>query len=323
MCTAITFHTNAHYFGRTLDLEHTYNETVTVTPRNFPLSFRAAPPLASHYAMIGTATVADGYPLYYEAANEHGLAAAALNFPHSAQYAAPCAQKNNVAPFELIPWLLAQCKDLAEARARLAELCLCRMDFNAQLPCTPLHWLVADRNGAVTVESTVHGLQIFENSVGVLTNEPCFSYHMTRLCDCMSLSPYPPENRLGLAPFELYSRGLGAVGLPGDFSSVSRFLRAVFVKQHAVCGIDEAESVGQFFHMLDTVAPPRGSVRLADGRCVITVYSACINTDSGVYYYTTHQNRGVSAVDMHRCDLNSTALYTYPLADSLHVERQN
>ena len=72
MCTAVTYKTKDHYFGRNLDLEGSFGETVTVTPRNFPLPFRKMGMLETHYAMIGMAHIAEGYPLYYDATNEKG-----------------------------------------------------------------------------------------------------------------------------------------------------------------------------------------------------------------------------------------------------------
>ena len=119
MCTAITYHTRDHYFGRTLDLEYNYQEQVTVTSRNYEFRFRRKGGTERHYAIIGMATVVDGYPLYYEAANECGLAMAGLNFPGNAYYAPVAEGKDNIAPFEFIPWILAQCKSLGEARELL------------------------------------------------------------------------------------------------------------------------------------------------------------------------------------------------------------
>ena len=146
MCTAVTYTTADTYFGRTLDLEYSYNETVTVTPRRFPFVFRHAGSLESHYAIIGMATVADGYPLYYEAANEKGLGMAGLNFPNNAHYF-PCESgKDNLAPFEFIPWILSQCATVHKAREKLSRLCLCDTPFSEAFPLSPLHWIISDRH---------------------------------------------------------------------------------------------------------------------------------------------------------------------------------
>lgn len=323
MCTAISYQTKDLYFGRTLDLEYSYHEEVVVTPRNYPFVFRGMGKMDSHYAIIGMATVAEGYPLYYEAANEHGLAMAGLNFPGNAVYFDKDPQKDNVAPFEFIPWILGQCRNLTEAREKLQKLNLWNQNFSDALPLSPLHWIIADKSGAITVESVADGLKIYENPVGVLTNNPTFDYHMTRLCDFGNLSREQPESRFGGIALTPYSRGLGAVGLPGDLSSVSRFVRAAFAKCNSVSEDGEEASVSQFFHILGTVTQPRGCVRLPDGRNVITVYTSCINTQKGIYYYTTYENPSICGVDMHRCELDGTTLYAYPLEKKLNVYRQN
>ena len=116
MCTAITYKTKDHYFGRTLDLEYTYEEQVTITPRNYEFKFRTKDSLKNHYAIIGMARVEDNYPLYFDAVNEKGLAMAGLNFVGNADYKKSTPGQENIANFEFIPWILAQCATVAEAR---------------------------------------------------------------------------------------------------------------------------------------------------------------------------------------------------------------
>lgn len=323
MCTAITYKTRDHYFGRTLDLEYTYEEQVTVTPRNYEFLFRTKGPVKSHYAIIGMATVEDNYPLYYEATNEYGLSMAGLNFPGNAYYFPVTEGKDNIAPFEFIPWILAQCRDLAEARTLLERINLCNIDFNEKFPLSPLHWMIADKEGTITVESMADGLHIHKNPMGVLTNNPPFEYHMTHLCDYMNVTALPPENRFGAPELTTYSRGMGGIGLPGDLSSASRFVRAAFVKLNSVSGENEEDSVSQFFHILGAVEQQRGCAQLPDGSYEITAYTSCMNTDRGIYYYTTYDNRSVCAVDMHRCDLDGRELYRYPLVKEQQIMMQN
>lgn len=323
MCTAITYRTADHYFGRTLDLEYTYNECITVTPRNFVFSFRKAGVIQSHFAIIGMATVADGYPLYYEASNEYGLAMAGLNFPANARYFPEEDGKDNISPFELIPWILSQCKTICEARTLLEHINLCSIPFSESFPLSPLHWIIADRDGAITVESVSDGLRIYENPIGVLTNNPTFDYHMTHLTDFINVTAAPPENRFGNVSLQPYSRGIGGIGLPGDLSSASRFVRAAFTKLNSVSGDSENESISQFFHILGAVAQQRGCVRMPDGSYEITVYTSCINTDKGIYYYTTYENNCISAIDLHKCNLDECKLICYPLMKEQHIVSQN
>jgi len=319
MCTAISFSPSRHYFGRTLDLEYHYNEAVTITPRHFPFRLRHAGELATHYAIIGMATVVDNYPLYYDAANEKGLSAAGLNFPGNAAYFPYNEDADNIASFELIPWLLGQCSDLAQVRKKLTRLRLVNTPFSDAYPLTPLHWLIADHNGSLVLEQTTDGLHIYDNPIGVLTNNPPFPYHLTNLANYQNLTREETVNRFyPYIQFDTYSRGMGAIGLPGDLSSASRFVRAAFVKLNSVCGSSEASCVSQFFHILGSVEQPRGCARVGND-FELTVYTSCCSTNTGVYYYTTYENRSINAVDMYRENLEGSKLISYALNNTQQI----
>ena len=324
MCTAITYRTRDHYFGRSLDLEYSYQETVTITPRNYSFSFRKLPELKNHYAIIGVAYVLEDYPLYYDATNEKGLSMAGLHFPGSAVYN-PCqAGVDNVATFELIPWILGQCATVDQAQSLLERANIADLSFREDLPASTLHWFLADQTRSVTVEAVREGLKIYPNPVGVLTNEPPFPFHMAHLSHYMGLSAKQPQNRFApqveLIP---YSRGMGGIGLPGDLSSASRFVKAAFTKCNSVSGDSEEESVGQFFHILDSVEQQRGAVEVGEGKLVTTVYASCCNMDRGIYYYTTYDNRQITAVDLHKENLEGETLVSYPLIQGQQICYQN
>lgn len=324
MCTAVTYQTKDFYFGRNLDLEHAYHETVTVTPRSYPFFFRNGTQLEKHYAMIGMSTIADHYPLYYEATNEMGLSMAGLNFPKNAVYYEYADDMVNIAPFELIPWILGQCATVKEARIMLSDLNLWKTSFSTSYPLTPLHWILADQKESITIEPLTGGLQIHDNPVGILTNSPPFDYQMHHLTSHMNLTSRPPENRfskhIDLTP---YSLGMGAIGLPGDPSSPSRFVKAAFTKLNSVSGDSESESISQFFHILSSVAQQRGITAVQGDEYEFTLYSSCCNTAKGIYYYTTYENSQISAVDLHRCDLDSGQIIVYPLITGQHIHLQN
>ena len=245
--------------------------------------------LKKHLAMIGMAYVVEGYPLYYDATNEKGLSMAGLLFAGNAYYnKEEMPDKDNVAPFEFIPWILGQCATVAEAKELLQRIHLVNLSFCDKLQSTPLHWMIADKECSIVVESVQDGLKVHDNPVGVLTNNPPFEYQMMNLNHYMGLSRGVPENSFAKGlKLEAYSRGMGAVGLPGDLSSMSRFVRAAFHKGNAVAGKKEKERVNQFFHLLGSVEMPRGSLQMGENLYEITVYSSCCNTDKGIYYYTT------------------------------------
>lgn len=323
MCTAITYKTMSAYFGRTLDVECSYGEEVIVTPRNFALDFRYTAAQNSHYAMIGMGIVKDGYPLYFDAANEHGLAMAGLRFANNAYYFDLQEGKENIASFELVLWLLGSCRNLHDVRQKMQSLNICNTPFSSTFPTAPLHWMVTDGEKSLVIESSADGLHIYPNPVGVLTNNPPFFYHMWHLCDYMALSKDAPVAHLGKDFLAPYSRGMGALGLPGDFSSASRFVRAAFVRENAVSNGDETASVSQFFHILGSVEQIRGCVRLPDGSLEATAYTSCINLERSIYYYTTYQNRTISAVDLRKCDLEGVELCRFSLRTEQKIVWQN
>ena len=324
MCTAITFKTASHYFGRNLDVERNYGECVTITPRRYCLNFRSVGKIASHYAMIGMASVINNVPLYFDATNEKGLSMAGLSFPENAVYNSPADNKDNISPFEFISWILCQCTSISNAERLLARINLTDIPFSEQLPLTPLHWIIADRERALTVESTDKGLCVFENPIGVLTNNPTFDMQLFNLNNYMMLSNEPPINRFcPELPLKHYSNGLGALGLPGDLSSASRFVKAAFTKANSICGDSECQSISQFFHILNSVAQQRGCVKLPGDCYEYTSYSSCCNTDKGLYYYTTYENSRITCVDMHREKLDGNELAVYPLITEQQIHFVN
>ncbi len=324
MCTAATYQTKGFYMGRTLDYEFSYGDEITVTPRNYEFQFRHMGSVSSHYAMIGMAHVAGDYPLYYDAMNEKGLGMAGLNFVGNAVFQEVDDTRNNVAQFEFIPWILCQCATLEEAKKLLSRMNLIGTPFSPQLPTAQLHWLIADKTGSLTVECMADGLHIYDNPVGVLTNNPPFDKQLFHLNNFMHLSPKQPENTFSQdLNLQTYSRGMGALGLPGDLSSASRFVRVAFTKLNSRSGISENESVSQFFHILGSVDQQRGCCEVANGKYEITLYTSCCSADTGIYYYTTYENHQISGVDMYRENLDGDTLTRYPLINGEQIHMQN
>ena len=121
----------------------------------------------------------------------------------------------------------------------------------------------------------------------------------------------------------MYSRGMGAIGLPGDLSSQSRFVRATFVKTNSLSGETESESVSQFFHILGAVEQQKGCCEVTDGKFEYTIYTSCCNGDKGIYYYTAYENHQITGVDMNKENLNSDKLICYPLIQGEQIKIQN
>ncbi len=331
MCTAIGCRMKDYYFGRTLDHDTSYGETVTVVPRKVPLRFGGETDRKVHYAMIGMTAggeLSGDYPLFYDGANEKGLCMAGLNFVGNAVYGKQSEECRNPAVHELIPWILGKCASVKEAAAALREITVTdtpfRTPFGEELPIAQLHWMIGDIEGAITVESTAEGLKVYDNAVEVLTNNPPFPMQMFALNNYINLSTGEGEKLFSdKISLERYSRGMGAIGLPGDYSSQSRFVRASFIKLNSVAENTEGERVGQFFRILGAVEVPRGCCVLGDGTQEITVYTSCINAEKGIYYYTTYGNRQITAVDMHGVDLDSDVCVRYALNTEQRILRCN
>lgn len=319
MCTVISFNNYNHYFGRNLDLEKRYDEKITITPRNYILKYKSGEIERKHFALIGTATVLNNYPLYYDATNEHGLSMAGLNFVGNA-YLNNASQKGkiNLAPYELIPYILGKCKNVTESIDLLKNIALTDIRFEDDLPNSELHWIISDKNQSITFEYMIEGVKIYNNPMGVLTNNPPFEFHMMNINNYMQISSAEPQNNFSDALiFNIYSRGMGGIGLPGDNSSISRFIRCTFNKLNSVVCNSNLEALTQFFHILSSVEQIEGSVKLGD-KYERTQYSSCCNTDNGIYYYRTYENSQINAVYMHNENIESDQLISYPM-----IFRQN
>lgn len=310
MCTSISMDTGSFCFGRNMDIEFPLPVQTVITPRKFPFRFKSGGVLTEHYAFIGSAVIKQNYPLYCDAMNEYGLCMAGLSFPDNVYLRGHSTEKIEVSPFELIPWVLGSCCDISQAVSLLSRTVVVDEPFNTDTPNTPLHWHIADKNGAVVVECTADGMKLHNDPVGVLTNNPPFDFHIQNLRQYVGITPGYPKNRF-LGKYELspFGRGFGAIGLPGDFSPASRYVRAAFLKYNSICGEEESSRISQFFHVLDNVAMPLGSVFTADGREEYTAYSCCMS--EGVYYFKTYINSRICVVDMRKECVDGAELIAY------------
>lgn len=324
MCTCLSLKNKDFYFGRNLDLDYSFNEEVAITPRRYEFKLKNGSTFYNTYALIGMATVYDEYPLYAEAVNEKGLGMAGLNYPFHDMYPEPKEGMNNISPFEFIPYILGQCKSVEEAREVLKGLWLDNVPYSDKLPLTVLHYMIADENECIVIEHSKDGLLIYDNPYGVMTNNPSFPYHLENIKNYRHLSTNNGENLFGHdIDIEEYGEGMGAIGLPGDASSASRFIKASFLKLNSHCNEDENSNVAQFFHILDSVMMVRGSVVTSNKRYDITTYSCCVNASKGIYYYKTYDNLVISAVNLFKEDLDAKKLIVYPLNRELKITYHN
>ena len=325
MCTSIVYNAGDGYFGRNLDLEVSFGQEVVITPRDYAFNFRKMPTMNHHYAIIGVALVKDNYPLYFDGVNEEGVGMAGLNFDGPAHFFPVEDDKDNISPFEFIPYVLGQCKNVEEAKQLMANLNLVNINFSDQLKLSPLHWLIADRSGkSIVVESTATGLHVYDNPVGVLTNNPEVPQQLSNLANYQSVSPAEPTNTLtpGIT-LNNYSRGIGSHLLPGGMDSESRFVKETFTKMHAPAGKSERENVTNYFQTLHAVDQQKGLDEVAPDTFEYTIYSDGVNLTTGTLYYTTYENSQINAVAMRNATLNSRDLVVYPMLDDQAINYQN
>lgn len=300
MCTAISFKKNYH--GRNLDLEFDLPLTkIVITPKNYSLNFRVSKEVINiDYAIIGVAMVSNDYPLYYDAMNEKGLFVSSLNFDGYAKFFDVDNKKNNIAPFELILYILGSCKNVEEARKKLENVNIVNLAFSDKFMIAPLHWIISDENESIVVESVSEGLKVYDNPVGVLTNNPDFSFHLANLNNFAFLSPsnistsFDKNNKF----LKFISNGVGTSGLPGGLSSTDRFIRASYTKLTSISADDEISIVTQFFHILDSVAQIKGQVEGHENRHEITIYSNCYSSKTQTIYFKTYDNNQINAISL-------------------------
>ncbi len=325
MCTSIIFSPKDHYFGRNLDLEISFGQQVVIAPRDYNFKFRKMPDMKKHYAIIGIALVSDNYPLYFDASNEKGLGMAGLNYPGNADYKKEFENKDNVSPFEFIPWVLGQCATVAEAKDLISKINLVNISFSEKMQLYPLHWLIADKTGvSITVECDKDGLHVYDNPVGTLTNNPKFPKQLFSLNNYSDVSPKMPVNNFSKdIDFDGYCRGLGSHNLPGGMDSQSRFVRATFNKYNAPINDTEEENVDTYFHILHSVEQQKGLDEVAPNQFEYTIYSDGTNLDTGVFYYTTYNHKQITKVDMHKENLDSDQLINFEINNKITFDEAN
>jgi choloylglycine hydrolase len=310
MCTAVVWGKNNRYFGRNLDYDTGFGERVIITPRRFVLPYRYMSPIGNHYAIIGVGMLAKGYPLYFDGMNEHGLCMAGLNFVGNAALFSPREECKNVAQFELLPWILGECRSVREAEERLAECNLTNDSFCTDMPTAQLHWMIADSEKCCVLEIMKDGVHIYDNAVKVLTNNPPFCFHTENLNLYLNLTADEPCDRFSPSvDLSRTSRGMGAIGLPGDTSSTSRFIRAAFVSANAI-QLDEKYDLEQFFHILASVEQVEGCVAVGEGY-ERTRYSSCCDTEKRVYHYRTYTDSRIASVYLREEELDGDELICY------------
>ena len=329
MCTALTIATEngQHFFGRNMDLGYSFNQSVIILPRNYEYECKVTgQKVKNHKAIIGIGTEIGQHAVFADAMNENGLACAGLNFEGYAHFEdKPVEGKNNIAPYDFIQWVLSNHTTIDEVAKSIQDLELVGIPLNEKTPLPMLHWMITDSSGrSMVVEKTKERLIVCENPVGVMTNNPTFDWHLTNLNEYLYLSTkHPEQTQWGNLKLKALGLGSGTLGIPGDFASVSRFVRIAFIRSVMPPQNNEHDAVTQFFHMLDYVKMVKGGIITDTGILDFTTYSSCMNLERGIYYYKTYDNSRINAVHMNKENLDGTEIITFPYAEKQDINFQN
>lgn len=318
-CTGIQLKTKQGKFvnGRTIEFGEKIAMNVLVIPRNFTftgtlhdnskgLTYR------SKYAAVGVGPIDED--IIADGLNEAGLSAGAFYLPGYAEYSTITPQNRNqaVSPFEFVNWLLSQFATVKEVKQNLKNIVIAPTAFKAWGITPPLHYVVYDKSGnSIVIEPIGGRLVVYDNPLGVITNSPTFDWHITNLQNYINLSTLnsPPVHIDGLT-LQQFSQGSGLHGLPGDFTSPSRFVRAAIFSAAATPAPSTEAAIAQTFHILNQFDIPLGAVRSIDSKTGQTHFDYTMLTSvkdpqNSRYYFKTYDNQNIRFVELKQFDLTA------------------
>lgn len=329
MCTALSIKSQEGkaFFGRNMDLAYNFNQSPILLPKNYQYEDRVTGETVTiNRAILGMGTVIDEHPAMAEAMNEKGLACAGLNFARCAYFEKELKEgKKNIAPYDFLLWVLSNHDTVEEVEKEMESIELVDVPINDKTPVATLHWMITDKSGkSIVVEKTKEKISVHQNPVNVMTNDPTFDWHVTNLNEYMKLAPeYPGAVKWGEKELKGLGIGVGTLGMPGDFASVSRFVRIAYVRAHMPEIKDDSQAIAQFFHMLDYVEMVKGGVITEEGQEDLTIYSSCMDLEKGIYYYKTYENNRINAVDMFKESLDNGEIKTFSYVKVQDINHQN
>ncbi|KAA0820725.1 choloylglycine hydrolase family protein, partial [Bacillus sp. AY2-1] len=255
MCTSLTLQTKSgqHLFARTMDFALDFNQEVIIVPRRYQWNNITGETIKAKQAVVGMGINDQGRIILADGVNESGMTCATLYFPGFATYSNSIDDnKTNLAPFDFVAWSLTQFNSVEELKKSVDSISFLDVPLSVLGVIPPLHWILADKWGeCIVLEPTIEGLKMYDNPLGVMTNSPEFNWHLQNLRQYVGLKsqPYAPT-QWGDVPLSAFGQGSGSMGLPGDFTPPSRFVRAAYSKQN-IQGVDnEEEGVSAVFHIL-------------------------------------------------------------------------
>ena len=273
----------------------------------------------ARYASLGANGA--GLPFIFDGLNEMGLAVGTFYFPTTAgymPYAAADASKT-LAPWEVGSWLLENFATVAEVRANIGRVVVPEVVFKAWGFVPPVHYVVHDASGtSIVIEYVAGKLNVHDDPLGVMTNSPAFDWQMTNLRNYVnfSMSDHPPV-RLGSVTLTPFGQGSGMLGMPGDFTPPSRFVRAAAFSQSVLPAKTGIEAVLQAFHVLNDFDIPKGSARAKDAHGNVsadyTLWTSANDLKAKRFYFRTFENSQIRMVDLLKMNLDAKGIVTIPM----------
>lgn len=329
-CSSIAWETQdgKHIWGRNYDFNSIAESATTVVPRGLKYYTAGTPYdhnlseeniVTAKYAAVGVGTMAmQVTPVFYEGINEKGLMGGQLFYAGFASFPdVPRPNSQELNPGYVVTHALLQCATVDEVVDLLTKKATCVNQALAGSTAT-VHWAFSDRSGeTIIIEPDNQQITIYRHTAGVMTNSPDYRWHKQNLLSYLNVKndEFPDRNMDGIEVQKPF-KGTGALGLPGDFTSQSRFIRASFLKYYGIKGQNEEEGIQYLFHLLDNVAMPLGIVKVSDHGNQQdydeTIYSAAMCAESLKFYWKSYKNSTVQCVDLNH-ELNNSEVKSFPL----------
>lgn len=310
-CSSITFVTkdNKHLIGRTYDEFGGSENQVLFLPKDYTVFLQNGDTegIPAKYSVLGMGVINTfrfigiHTPILTDAMNTNGLMCTVLYYPHFAQYDTNSGAKYQVNPVFFPYFLLAECATVEEVVELLKDVNLTTEKI-VEGEDMPLHFMITDKTGeSVVIEPDAGGITVHRNSMGVLTNSPNYEWHKTNLRNYINITDTPKNPQIinGYEIEEL-GEGTGGLGIPGDYTPVSRFVRVAFYKHYSPQPENEIQAVTQMFHVFSAVDIPEGAVKVNDTLSEYTLYMSAMCAESLTYYYSSYENRRITAIDLNK-----------------------
>ncbi|MBM7839824.1 choloylglycine hydrolase [Alkalihalobacillus xiaoxiensis] len=331
MCTSITVNTKEgeHFLARNFDFYDLPSDySVYVIPSKYRwVNAQENRYITGRYGAVGMGIETEGIFGLFDGMNEHGLMGVIHYLEGFAEF--PTQKRRNqlnLAAIHYLLFALTHYRTTDELVQDLGNLNLLAVDLELTEGPPPIHWIFSDRAGkTIVIENTKDGLRVFNNPVGAFSNSPDFRWHLINLNQYTSLTTIQSEEDVVWGNYHLVRSPemiSGNFGIPGDYSSPSRFVRAAFLRNHIDEAVTELDGLQNTMKVLDYCTVARGA-DIEEGSPSYTLYSAAMCANSLIYYYHPYANNQISAVKLLEEDLTGEELIQYPVSQEQAIHFQN